>query len=811
MPNAHPSSSREPDSASSPTPPRSAKEEPGRTLTALAEWSIRHRRYVLLCAAAFIAISAVAGHDVSSRLLSGGWQVAGSPSQRAAALLREDPAGAPDLLLLAATPKGPDAPDARDAGLRLLAQLRNSPQVRSVSAYWTAPPSTRDKDRAKKEAPPPGPDGGEQGPPAAHPLLSADGRSVLIPVRLAGRPQNFRSALDQLLPRVTGGHGPLRVTAAGTAVTARGLQQHSAADLTRTEVLAAPAALLLLLLIFGSLPAASLPLAVAAISVTGTLAVLRGLSALTDTSTFALNVTTAVGLALSIDYSLFVVARFREESAAGRTVHEAVVEATRTAGRTVLVAAAAVITGLLGLLIFPMFLTRSLAYAGISVVVLTAAAVLLVVPAALACFGDNFFRGDLFARWRRGTDHPPTGWYRLAHRVMRRPVTVTVAVTGILLILALPFRDVRFSFSDVRTLPATSAEAEAAQVLRTDFPQVRNEVEVLLPNWPTGTDSTRQRQLRSYARRLSTLKDVSGVRTSTGVYARGALTTPSCRPASGTEHVTSAQCRTEPAAGSPPDTAHHAATTTRLTVMCACDSFTPQGLALPDRLRSVPAPAPALFAGPTVELLDARQALAHRLPLAALVVATAMFILLLFCTRSLFLPCKALLINLLSLTGSFGAMVYVFQQGHMRWLVGHFTVTGTTDIVMPAIAFCLAFGLSMDYEILLLSRITEMHRQTCDTEEATARGLQAAAPLFTASAAVMAVVLLAMATSTVTTLKLLAVTICVSVVLDAVLLRPLLVPAVMRLAGAANWWLPSLGRNRRPATPLEAHPPTPDA
>ncbi|MEU3414528.1 MMPL family transporter [Streptomyces sp. NPDC006658] len=809
MPNEHPSFSREPNSASSPTSPRSAKEGPGRILTILADWSVRHRRYVLLCAAAFIAISAVVGHGVSSRLLSGGWQVAGSPSQRAAALLREDPAGAPDLLLLAATPKGPDAPDARDAGLRLLARLQNSPQVRSVSAYWTAPPSTRDKDRTKGEAPPPGPDGRRQGAPATHPLLSADGRSVLIPVRLAGRSQNFRSALDQLLPQVTGRHGPLRVTAAGTTVTARGLQQHSAADLTRTEVLAAPVALLLLLLIFGSLPAACLPLAVAAISVTGTLALLRGLSALTDMSTFALNVTTAVGLALSIDYSLFVVARFREESAAGRTVHEAVIEATRTAGRTVLVAAAAVITGLLGLLIFPMFLTRSLAYAGISVVILTAAAVLLVVPAALACFGDRFFRGDLFARWRRGTDHSPTGWYRLAHRVMRRPVTVTVAVTGILLILALPFRDVRFSFSDDRTLPATSAEAKASQFLRTNFPQARNEVEVLLPNWPTGTDSTHQTQLRSYARRLSTLKDVSGVRTSTGVYARGALTTPSCRPTSGTEHVTSARCRTKPAAGSPLDTAHHTVTTTRLTVMCACDSFTPQGLALPDRLRAVP--APALFAGPTLELLDARQTLAHRLPLAALVVATAMFVLLLFCTRSLFLPCKALLINLLSLTGSFGAMVYVFQQGHMRWLVGHFTVTGTTDIVMPAIAFCLAFGLSMDYEILLLSRITEMHRQTYDTEEATARGLQAAAPLFTASAAVMAVVLLAMATSTITTLKLLAVTICISVVLDAVLLRPLLVPAVMRLAGAANWWLPSLGRNRRPVTPLEAHPPAPDA
>jgi RND superfamily putative drug exporter len=292
---------------------------------------------------------------------------------------------------------------------------------------------------------------------------------------------------------------------------------------------------------------------------------------------------------------------------------------------------------------------------------------------------------------------------------------------------------------------------------------------------------------------LSTVAGRQPVRTAAGEYLDGERLAPTC-PSPAPQHRTPPGTLPSPCAGTSPNGFLLTDATARLTVTCACDPYSAQSLTLVGRLRGVPAPAPALFGGPTAEFQDTRDVLVTRLPWALAVVTAGMFTLLAATTRSLFLPLKALVLNALSLAGAFGTMVLVFQQGHLKWLVGDFTVTGTTSLLMPVVAFCIAFGLSMDYEILLLARITEAHRSTGDTIEATALGLQAAAPLFTASAAVVGAVLLAMATAQVTLVKLLAVTTLTAVLLDVLIVRPLLVPAVMRLADTANWWLP--GRTR---------------
>ncbi|WP_058043168.1 MMPL family transporter [Streptomyces roseifaciens] len=767
-------------------------------LTSLARFSARHRRPVLALAALAAVACALLGHGVAARLASGGWTAPGSPSARAEALLTDRfHAGAPDVVLLARAPDSVDAPTARAAGLALVGRLCHEPGVTGVDSYWTGPVSRGSCPAAGGGR---APGGGAEVDDAA--LRSYDARTALVTVRLDGDGRAGRATVERLLPVATTPQGPLRVRASGHAVLDRALERYSERDLLRTELIALPATLLLLVFVFGSVAAACLPLAVGAVAVAGTLAVLRGLTAVTEVSTFALNLTGAVGLALSVDYSLYLVARYREEIASGSPPEDALAGAVRSAGRIVVVSAAAVALCLLGLLAFPLYFLRSMAYAGVSVVLLAALAALVLVPAALACFPRAIGRGDLFARWRRAPGRAGAGWRRLALRAMRRPLLVTALATGVLLVLALPFRQVVFGFSDDRVLPRDAPEVQATQALREGFPQLRNPVEVALPGWRPDRPG-RITELDAYARRLSALPGVLGVRTATGSYVLGKDAPLACpaeaSPARGTLPGCPALRHFTSPAG------------TWLAVSGEADPYAPASTALITRLQEARAPAPPLVGGPTAQFRDARNTLAQRLPWALGAMAVATFVLLLAFTRSVFLPLKALALNLLSLTATFGAMVFIFQQGHMKWLVGDFTATGTVSVVMPVVAFCLAFGLSLDYEILLLARIGEAHARTGDTVRATAAGLQAAAPLFTASAALVLTVLLALATAEVALMKLLAVTTALSVVLDAAVIRPLLVPAVMRLAGRANWWLPALPRRgARTVLPQPSSSPSPE-
>ncbi|MFE7837069.1 MMPL family transporter [Streptomyces sp. NPDC057474] len=762
----------------SPHPDRTRSPGP---LTVLARWAVRRNRLVLAAAALFVLLTGLLSAGVSAQLGNVGWLAENTSSAHTRAMLnRSSHGGMPHLLLLARTHGSVDDVAARTAGTRLVEDLRHEQGVTAIDSYWTGPRSP-----ATEVSPPPPPD----------PLLrSTDGRTALIALWLDADQHVQHDATGRVMARATGRHGPLETHVAGQAAVTRAFQQHSEQDLLRLELLAMPATLLLLILVFGSVPTAFLPLAVGAVAVTGTTALLRVIVAFTPVSTFALSLTTAVGLALAVDYSLFIVARYREEIANGLPHHQALVRATCTAGRTVAVSAGIVAVSLLGLLVLPLTLMRSLAIAGISVVLLAATASLLIVPAALACFGERRARRDYLAHRRRAA-RSAARWHSMAITVMRRPITVLTVTSTLLLLLALPFRDVVFGLSDERALPPNSPVARTMQDLRTDFPQVGTEIDIVLPDWyPTGQDSADR--LDAYARQLSELPGVQGLRTATGTYLDGAPLGPLCKPSS------------EAAAHSPCAGLQRFTlpTGTWLAISSSPRPYSTAGIDLLHSVRTQPAPAPAITGGATADFLDTRDAVFQRLPGSLTIVAVATLALLLVFTRSLFLPLKALLINLLSLTATFGSMVFVFQQGHLRRLVGDFTVTGTTDLTLPLIAFFLAFGLSMDYEILLLARISEAHSRTRDTIRATAEGLQAAAPLFTASAAVVLVVLLALAVTDVANIKAIAVTVAFSVLLDAAVIRPLLVPAIMKLAGPANWWLPIALRSR---LPLHPEPPLP--
>ncbi|MEU9800839.1 MMPL family transporter [Streptomyces sp. NPDC051000] len=754
------------------------------SLAALARWAVRRNRLVLAAAALFVVLTALLSAGVSAHLSTGGWLAENTPAAQVRHRLAQSPhGGMPPLLLLARTTGSVDDPAARTAGTHLAEDLRRVQGVTAIDSYWTGPldPTT------STPALPPPPD----------PLLRAtDGRTALIAVWLDTTEPAQHAAIADVLAHADGRHGPLETRAAGEAAVARAIQMYSERDLVRMELLALPITFVLLFLMFGSFPAALLPLAVGTVAIAGTAAILRAVAAVTPISAFALSLTTAVGLALAVDYSLFLIARYREETALGRPHAQAVVLATCTAGRTVIASAGVVAVSLLGLLLFPVPLMRSLATAGISVIVLAATASLLIVPAGLACFGERLAGRDILAR-RRQAARAAARWKTLTTAVMRRPLVVVTLTSILLLLLALPFRDVTFGFSAERALPAGSPVARTMNDLHTNFPHLGTEIDVVLHNWhPARPDDVDR--LDAYARNLSRLPGVQGLRTATGTYLSGKPVGRLCQP-------TDATPARHPCAGLRRFTLPSG---TWLAINAAPWPYSTAAVDLLNTVRGQPAPVSALTGGATADFLDSRTSAFHHLPGAVAVVTVATLVLLLAFTRSLFLPLKALLINLLSLTATFGAMVYIFQQGHLRQWFGDFAMTGNTDLSLPFIAFFLAFGLSMDYEILLLARITEAHGRTRDTVRATAEGMQAAAPLFTASAAVVLVVLLALAVTDVAILKTIAVTVALSVLLDAAIIRPLLVPAVMKLAGNANWWLPASWRRRlsqRPGSELPHH------
>ncbi|MET9931049.1 MULTISPECIES: MMPL family transporter [unclassified Streptomyces] len=580
-------------------------------------------------------------------------------------------------------------------------------------------------------------------------LRSEDGRKAVIAARITGEEKEAAAVLDRIAPAYRGAHGPVEVSLGGELAVRHEMQTLIEEDLLRAELIALPLTLVLLVMVFGSAVAALLPLGVGIVAILGTNAILRGLTEFTDVSVFAQNLTTALGLGLAIDYALFVVRRYREELAAGADTHTAVRTTLRTAGRTVLFSALTVAVSLAAMLVFPQYFLRSFAYAGIAVVLLAATAALTLLPAALVLLGHRVNALDLRRPVRRGRaprkDASGAGWARAAGLVMRRAPVFAVLTTAGLVLLGLPFLGVEFGTADDRQLPVTASSRVVQDELRDGFPGDPGGGITVLAEGPATPE-----QYAAYRERIAALDGVGR--------ADGPVT----------------------AGGGAP---------TYFTVVPDGEAVGAGAQRVVGELRAAEAPFDTSVTGPAAVLVDSKDAIGERLPRAAGIIVLVTLLLVFLLTGSVLVPVQAVVLNALSLTAMFGAVVWVFQEGHLSGLLG-FTPTGDIETTLPVLMFCVAFGLSMDYGVFLLSRIKEEYDATGDHEHSVRFGLSRTGGLITAAAVILAVVMVAIGTARVTNTKMLGLGVALAVLMDAMVVRSLLVPAVMKLTGRLTWWAP---------------------
>ncbi|MGW3938819.1 MMPL family transporter [Streptomyces phaeochromogenes] len=723
-------------------------------LTRLGRLAVRRSRAVLVgVLLTFLGLAAY-GAGAQNDLDLARWSSPGTESVRAGDVLREEfGTGNPNLALLVTARDGDvDSARTRDAARALAQEVEGLPLVTDVTSYW-------DSDSLA--------------------LRGTDGRRALVLVRLEGSATEAREQLATLSPRLTRTTDELTVQVGGQEEISRQVGEQARTDFLRAELFALPAVLLLLVLVYRRTTAALLTVAVGLLSVLGTLAGLRAIAQFTEVSTFAANLALVLGLGLGVDYSLFVISRYREERAAGRPGPDAVVRATAVAGRTVVFSGVTVAVSLCALLVFPFFFLSSFAYAGVLVVVTAVAGAVVFLPAALARWGHRVERPA--ARTSSGF------WHRTALAAMRRPLLAGAGVLTVLLLAASPLLGLRFGLPDERTLPEGTSSRTTSEIVHEEFPaEPTDTIQVVLTKPPTGTSAeapAKSADLRAYAAELSSIQGVFQVDAPSGTYRDGQRT-----GAPGQDRLTA------------PDGS------VRLALVPTQEAMRGDVPALVERVRDLPAPDGVLVGGYPGETTDFRATLLDRLPLAAGLVLGATYLILFLMTGSVLLPLKATVLNLLSLAVMFGCLVWVFQDGNLSGVLG-FTPTGSIEPSIPVLMFCVAYGLSMDYEVFLLSRIKEEHDRTGDTGRAVAEGIRRSAPLITAAAGILALSFLSYATGGVVFLKEMGIGTALTILVDATLIRVVLLPVTMRLAGRANWWAPKPLRRFRIK---EAPEPEPD-
>jgi RND superfamily putative drug exporter len=704
-------------------------------LTRLGRRSARYSRAVLLgFLLLFLGLGGY-GAGAQNDLDLSRWSSPGTESVRAADALRDGfRTGNPNLALLVTARDGDvDSPRTERAARQLTDEIERLPLVTDVTAYWDADS------------------------PA---LRGEDGRRALILVHLEGTATQTREELASLSPRLTRTTPDIEVRVGGQEEISRQVGEQARADFLRAEAFALPVVLLLLILVYRRTVAALLTVAVGLFSVVGTLAGLRVIAQFTEVSTFAANLALVLGLGLGIDYSLFMINRYREERAAGYDQRAAVPRATAAAGRTVLFSGVTVAVSLCALLVFPFFFLSSFAYAGVLVVVTAVAGAVLFLPAALARWGHRVERAAA----------PASGfWHRAALTAMRRPFLAGAGVLTVLLVAASPLLGLRFGLPDERTLPAGTSSRTTAEIVHREFAaEPTDTVQVVL-----GAPAAVPAGTRAYAAELSRLPGVFQVDAPEGAYQDGRRTGPP-----GQDRLTASDGRV------------------RLAVVPTQEALYGDVPAFVERVRRTPAPAPVLVGGYPGETTDFRSTLLDRLPFAVGIVLVATYVILFLMTNSVLLPVKATVLNLLSLSVMFGCLVWVFQDGHLSGPLG-FTATGSIEPSIPVLMFCVAYGLSMDYEVFLLARIKEEHDRTGDTRRAVGEGIRRSAPLITAAAGILALSFLSYATGGVVFLKELGIGTALTILVDATLIRVVLLPVTMRLAGRANWWAPRRLRRLR--------------
>ena len=584
-------------------------------------------------------------------------------------------------------------------------------------------------------------------------LVSEDGQAARVLLTLAGDDAEHRSESFEELGTSLAAAG-LELEVGGPYAVFEDVNEQVEADITRAESIALPIVFLLSLLVFGTVVAAVMPTLVGVVAVLGAFAVVRALTAVTDVSVFAINVITLLGMGLAIDYALFVVTRFREELAklpgqGSQHVGTALARTMATAGRTVFFSGVIVAASLSSLLLFPQNFLRSMGYGGMAAVLVAMVASLTVLPAVLGLVGRRIerLRVPLPRRRSRGRHaaRPEGAWARIAHSVMRRPVVYLVTISAALLLLASPILSASWGGVDERVLPAGSPSREAAQIQIDRFGGETASADLVV----SGADEA---ELASYAGRVQAVPGVDAVRT---VSVTGDGSTALLQAAWSGNGQTEASQRV---------------------VRDLREVDTGPGVEV-------------LVGGQSAVTVDLVDSIFDTLPLMALVVAGVMLVLLFIAFGSLVLPVKAIVMNTVSIGAAFGVVTWVFAEGHLEDLLG-FTSTGFLDVTQPILMLAILFGLSMDYEVFLLSRIREEWDRTGDNTASVAAGVQRTGAIITGAALLLAVVIGGFATSGITFIKMIGVGMLVAVLLDATVVRVMLVPATMRLLGAANWWAP---------------------
>jgi RND superfamily putative drug exporter len=694
----------------------------------------RHAKLVLIIGAVFLIGAAALGSRAFGELSSGGFDDPSSQSSTANSLADQHFGAQPNLVLVATVQQaGIDAPDSLRAGRELTDRLAAEPGVTVTASYFRTP---------------------------ADSLVATDRHSAMILAVIGGDQGRMVDRGAEIIEKYAGDHGPLTVRFGGSAGIFGDINTQVSTSLLRAESVAVPLTLILLLLVFGSVVAALLPLLIGGVAIVGTFAELAILGGLTDVSVFAINLTTALGLGLGIDYGLLIVARFREQLAAGDDVQTAVARTVATAGRTIAFSAAAVACALATLLVFPLFFLSSFGYAGIGVVVIAAIAALTITPAALALLGTRVDAGRLpWAGTARGSSSPL--FRRLADTVFRKPLRA-LPVLAVLLLAAAPLLGISFSLPDQTVLPESAQSRQVSDLIESEFPaRATATVPVVLAQPAEPAVAAR------YALRMSTLPGVRAV-AGPGMTAAHGVAGPA-----------------DPSAG-----AMSADGWQRLSVLTDAAPGSDAARDVVAELRSlrVNGGPGFLVGGGDAALADTLDAIGRPLPLAFGIIVLTTFVLLFLFTGSVVQPLRALVVNGLSLSAAVGIVTWVFQDGHLISLFG--ATARPMDASMTVLLLCITFGLSMDYEVFLSSRITEMYHGGAGLAASVTDGLARTGRIVTSAAVLLAVSFFAFATSSVSMLQLFGLGAGLAVLIDATLIRGVLVPAAMRLLGRANFWAP---------------------
>lgn len=706
-------------------------------ITSLARRLVRSARTILVLSVLATVVAGIFGFTVLSNLGTEGYDNPASDSAQATELVEQEFGGGPDLVFLVHANDGDvDSPGAAKSGEALVKELGANDSLADVTSYFeTRAPSLR----------------------------SQDGADALVLAQVTGPDDTREERIGEILDEYNdSSDGVTSVLVGGPDGIDLGRQ--TTADVALAETIAIPLVLILLVLVFGSAVAALLPMFVAIVAIVGSLAILNGLTQVTDVSIFAINLVTALGLGLGVDYALLFVSRYREELEAGASTKDAVITTMGTAGRTIAFSAVTVLAALSAMLVFPPYFLKSFAYAGIAVVAVAALAALVALPALLVVLGSRVNSGKL--PWL-GKQRPEgqSAWGRLTRGVMRRPLLVLVPTLVVLGLLASPLAGIESGNPDDRVLPASAPAHQVGDALRTGFDSdASSSVDVVVTSATAG-------EVEGLAEEISEIDGVGRVDAAAGSWESGNAVEASADAA-----------RFDGSEGQ------------RLAATLTVDPASDAAKGVVDQVRSIAAPSGSeiLVGGPTAVLIDNTAAITDNLWIAILIIVVITMILLFLFTGSIVHPIRAVLSNAVTLGATFGVMVWMFQDGNLASVFG-FTPS-PVNLSMLVLSACVAFGLSMDYEVFLLGRIKEARDHGESSDEAVVTGVSRTGRIITSCAALLAVSFFAFATGNVSIIQLFGLATGLAILIDATVVRIVLVPAVMKLLGERSWYAPRVLR-----------------